>query len=176
MELCLIRHAIAVEPDPGAFADDGLRPLTHEGRERMERAASGLTRLFQPEGIISSPLVRARQTAEILQRAWSIPKLRYSEHLATGDHDALMKEAAAFGWQRAAVVGHEPHLSHLVSLLLSGGRTRVAFDFKRGAAAVVSFPDYETALAGSGTLLAFLPPGALRAMRRRNHAGDATSS
>lgn len=167
MQLCLVRHGDAVAAEDGGYANDGLRPLTPDGKAKMHRGAAGLARAFTPEGIISSPLVRARQTAEILQSAFSKTPLRFSEHLATGDHVALLAEAAGFGWERTILVGHEPHMSHLLSLLLSGGQSRIEVDFKRGAAAIVQLLSYDDALAGGGQLLAFLPPGALRAMRKR---------
>jgi len=166
MQLCLVRHGDAVAAD-GGYANDGLRPLTADGRARMHRGAAGLIRVFTPAGIVSSPLVRARQTAEILQGAWPKPALRFSEHLATGDHEALLAEVAGFGWERTVLVGHEPHLSHLFSLLLSGSPARVIPDFKRGAAAIVDLDDLPNAIAGGAQLLAFYPPAALRAMRKK---------
>lgn len=167
MQLCLVRHGDAVPAEEGSYANDGLRPLTPEGREKMRRGAAGLARVFTPEGIVSSPLVRARQTAEILQSAWRKTPQRFSEHLATGDHEALLAEVAAFGWKSTIVVGHEPHMSHLLSLLLSGSQTRAGSDFKRGAAAILELDTYTAATAGGARLLAFYPPSALRAMRKK---------
>jgi phosphohistidine phosphatase len=124
--------------------------------------------VFAPEGVVSSPLVRARQTAEILQMAWGKRPLRFSEHLATGDHEALMAEVAGYAWGRVALVGHEPHLSNLLSLLLSGSKSRVGSEFKKGGAAIIALPDGGEATAGEATLLAFLPPGVLRRMAKKS--------
>ena len=63
MELCLVRHAIAVDRGTPGYEDDSLRPLTSRGRDRMRVAAQGLRSFFTPEAILTSPLLRAKQTA-----------------------------------------------------------------------------------------------------------------
>ena len=59
MELCLVRHAIAVERGSKGYQDDRARPLTPEGRKRMAQAALGLKSLVQPEAVLTSPILRA---------------------------------------------------------------------------------------------------------------------
>lgn len=157
MELCLVRHGIAVERGSAGYTNDASRPLTDEGRERMGQVAAGLARLWTPELVVSSPLVRARETAEILQAAWGNPRMRFSEALATGDHDELFEDMADMDGERVAVVGHEPWISGLLSLVLSGDTSLVRSPFKKGGAALVRFAE-GAAGPGAGELAWFLPP------------------
>lgn len=159
MELCLVRHAIAGKPGP-AYPDDSLRPLTREGRERMQAGAKGLASLLVPEVILTSPLLRARQTADILASATGRPKVMPCEALATGDHDQLLKDAAGMGARRVAAVGHEPHLSALLSHCVAGDAALVDSIFKKGGAGLITFA--RAAEPGGATLVWFLPPAALR--------------
>src|SRR5262247_3681236 len=70
MNLYLMRHGIAVDSDQPGPEADGARPLTQKGLKRTRRAARGLRRLgVSFDGILTSPLVRARQTAEIVADA-----------------------------------------------------------------------------------------------------------
>lgn len=161
MELCLVRHGIAVERGSAGYTNDASRPLTEEGRERMGQVAAGLARLWMPELVVSSPLVRARETAEILQVAWGEPRMRFSEALATGDHDELFDDIRDMGGERVAVVGHEPWLSGLLSLVLSGDAAQVRSQFKKGGAALVLFAE-DTPGPGDGQLAWFLPPRVVR--------------
>jgi phosphohistidine phosphatase len=166
--LLVVRHAIAEDRDAAAARglDDGDRPLTDEGRRRMERGARALARLVPEIGpIASSPLLRAWQTAEILRDALAEPP----EVVAC---EALLPAAAPaelVGWlarivhRRAAVavVGHEPHLGLAVSWLLAGD-DRSFVRLKKGAACLVELP----ALPGPGSarLLWSLAPAQLRAL------------
>ena len=159
MQLLLVRHAIAAERGR-AWPDDGLRPLTPEGRDRMKDIAAGLAKLVEPGLILSSPLVRAMQTAQILADAWPRARLRDCEALAWGDTPALLGELASADMDVVAAVGHEPHCSRSLSYLLSGSHAAVRTTFKKGAAALVSFPG--AARAGDGTLEWLLQPRTLR--------------
>jgi phosphohistidine phosphatase len=138
VEICLVRHAIAVDRGTPAYADDGLRPLTPKGKERMAGAASGLHRLFAPDVVLTSPLVRARQTADILLAEYGLNKARVAEALATGDNVQLLDDLVDVDAERVAVVGHEPHLSATLSWLLTGDEDAVAVVFRKGAAAMVT--------------------------------------
>lgn len=163
MELCLVRHAIAVERGSPGYADDASRPLTDEGRERMKGVARGLARFWTPQLIVSSPLVRARQTGEIVRNAWGQPPLRYAESLANGDHSGLFADLREHGQHKVAVVGHEPWLSSLLSYALTGDANIVSSRFKKGGAALVEFPG-DVPDTGTARLLWFLPPAATRMM------------
>ena len=73
MELYFLRHGIAADEGPADSGDAG-RPLTEQGIKKMKEAARGLRRLgVRPEVLLSSPLVRARQTAGRARRAWRRP-------------------------------------------------------------------------------------------------------
>lgn len=141
MELCLVRHAIAVERGTPGFENDDLRPLTPEGAKRFTQAARGLATLVTPQVIFTSPLVRARQTADILMATCRLPNLHLSDALASGDHDALLRDVADVEAQSVMVVGHEPHISGLLSYLLTDSESRIGATFKKGAAALVSCVD-----------------------------------
>lgn len=163
MQLCLVRHGIAVDRDAAGVAEDAQRPLTAEGKERMEAGAAGLRRLFDASAIVSSPLVRARQTAEIVQQQQPGATLTFDDTLASGDHDALLAPLRQPASAGAILVGHEPHMSGLLSYLLTGDSYTLHVEFKKGAAAIVDIG--EALEPGTGTLVAFLPPKALRALR-----------
>lgn len=156
MKLCLVRHAIAAERG-AAYPDDDLRPLTPEGRLAMERAAAGLAVLVHPAALLSSPLVRAVQTAEIVGRAWGL-EIQQTHFLASDGYDALLERVAAAGVRIVALVGHEPWLGELASYLLTSDPNAVAFEVKKGAAILV---DGEPR-AGGARLEWAIPPGALR--------------
>jgi phosphohistidine phosphatase len=161
MELCLVRHAIAEERGPG-WPDDARRPLTDSGRHRMIEGAAGLAQLFTPDLVITSPFLRAMQTAEILVDHYGLKGLRISESLATGEHGALLRELERISATRVVLTGHEPHMSGLLSLLLAGDDGLVASLFRKGAAALVTFP--ASPRPGGGLLEWLLQPSALRAL------------
>ena len=162
MILYLVRHAIAVESGTPGYADED-RPLTEEGIERMQRAARGLARLIDPPDLIaSSPLLRAKQTAEILAVAlqsrdgvseWPalIPSAAASKVLPqikgqNGDSGAIL------------LVGHEPHISLLTALLM--GTAPHAFAYKKGGVCALECPAKITQ--GSAKMMWFLTPKQLR--------------
>lgn len=160
MELCLVRHAIAVERGMRGFEDDRLRPLTPDGAKRFRQAAMGLKGLVVPQVIMTSPLLRARQTAEILMNTHGLAKLHFSDALASGDHAALLRDIIDLEARSVMVVGHEPHMSGLLSHLLTGDEAAVAATFKKGAAALVACADEPAA--GECWLEWLLQPAVLR--------------
>ncbi len=83
MELYLLRHAIAEEPSSARYSDDSLRPLTQEGIEKMRQAATGAKKLeIEIDLILSSPFVRAKQTAEIFAESFAATKkINLTPHL-----------------------------------------------------------------------------------------------
>jgi phosphohistidine phosphatase len=157
----LVRHAIAEERGP-QWPDDGKRPLSTEGKLRMETQVAGLEKLgVEIEEVLTSPLVRTRQTAEILAKGLSSrPKLTELAALAPG-HSAKEVLSALKDYakrSRIALVGHEPGIGDLSAALI-GARNPVTF--KKGGVALVKVerlpPD-----AGSGALCWFLAPKILR--------------
>jgi phosphohistidine phosphatase len=162
-QLCLVRHGIAGEADPRRWPDDRLRPLTDEGVAKMREAARGLAEIYSAGSIVTSPLLRARQTAEILMEAFEIEDLHISDALASGDDSQLLADIAALPSAKVFAVGHEPHMSRSLSNLLTGDPDLVETGFKKGAAALISFP--ADLAPGRGYLEWYLQPAALRALR-----------
>lgn len=155
-----MRHGIAAERGAGVADDD--RELTERGRARMELGAAGLSRILHADVILTSPLVRAVQTAEILMDALGLRGITKTEALAWGDDERLFQELSALGDARVIAVGHEPHMSRTLSLALTGEHGQVRSVFKKGGAALVSFEG--TPEHGRGWLEWMLPPSALRGL------------
>ncbi|MCS6802576.1 MAG: phosphohistidine phosphatase SixA [Chloroflexota bacterium] len=167
LELYLVRHAIAEERDPLRWPDDRLRPLTAKGIRRFEAAARGLRRLVPSvEALLTSPLVRARQTAEILVAEADWPEPQVLEALApeTPPSETIAALAALYSLRRIAAVGHEPHLSELAAALLVGEGAAPFLAFRKGGVACIAFDD--GAHARGGTLRWLLTPKMLRLLAR----------
>ncbi len=168
MNLLIVRHAIAVERGDPAYPWDDDRPLTPEGIHKFRLAARGLKSLgLKPARILSSPLVRARQTAEILRDAVAPDlELDIEPHLEPGaDFESSARVLQALDEEDVAIVGHEPHVSGFTAYLLSGPKSNASLLFKKGAAAFITFPG--RIQAGSGMLEWLIQPGALRALADR---------
>jgi phosphohistidine phosphatase len=161
MKLYLVRHATAEEATD--TKPDGQRSLTEDGIEKFKQAARGFARTLDDESlklILTSPLVRARQTAEILAKALAKEGIKAPVRVHAsldfpGDLAKALDEARGAGGD-VALVGHEPYLSEWIGRLcfLSVG----AVEMKKGAIAVI-----EMAEAGTrGELLQLLPPRILR--------------
>ena len=142
MNLYLLRHAKAVDLGTGGVRHDRDRPLAPEGEKKMRIIAEGMRHLeLGFDVILSSPCVRAQQTAEIAaQGLRHHGPLRLTDSLAVeADLPALVAEINR--QHREAVnlllVGHEPSLGHLLSMLVTGGY-HLAVDFKKAALAKIS--------------------------------------
>ena len=125
MEIYILRHAIAEERDPDKYPDDSLRPLSARGKKRMRRIAEGMADAgLSFDVIYTSPFVRARQTADIVATVFSAQKkLHETKSLATnGDPEELINLVNARKGKVNSVllVGHEPSLSDLISVLVTG--------------------------------------------------------
>jgi len=164
IELYLIRHAIAAERGD-EWPDDDKRPLTEDGIARMRKAARGLARLEVSIDIVfTSPLVRARQTAEIVAAALdSRPALTTIDSLAPGAaYASLMADLEKHGRKpRLALVGHEPGMGELAARLIGSRR---AIEFKKGAVCRIDLDEIPPA--GPGQLRWFLSPRILRAVQK----------
>ena len=152
----LLRHADA--GDPMAWtADDALRPLSAKGRRQAERLARHLVAIgFQTDSLISSPKLRARETAEIVADALELT-VRVDERLGGGLSLAALEEILrdAGGPQRPVLVGHDPDFSDLAAEL--AGAAELAL--KKGALVRI---DVDGELSGgAGRARWLLPPDSL---------------
>ena len=148
-ELYLIRHGVAEERGD-AWPDDSKRPLTEEGMSRMRKAARGLSRLgILFDIVLTSPLVRARQTAEIVAGGLAPrPTLANIDALAPGGgFAALMTELEKHVRKpRIALVGHEPDIGELGARLTG---LRRSIEFKKGAICRIEIDDIRPAAPAS---------------------------
>lgn len=159
-ELYLIRHGLAEERGD-AWPDDAKRPLTDDGISRMRKAARGLARLgVSVDVVLSSPLVRARQTAEIVAGGLDPrPPLVNVDSLAPdGSYAAVIADLEKHARKtRIALVGHEPAIGELAARLIGSRRAIV---FKKGAVCRIDVDDLPPA--GPGELRWLLTPKILR--------------
>ncbi|MFP5379874.1 MAG: SixA phosphatase family protein [Vicinamibacteria bacterium] len=162
--LYLVRHAIAEERG-AAWPDDDVRPLSRDGIRKWRRGAAGFASLVPDlDLVLSSPLLRARQTADILQGALPTrPPVEQFDVLAP-DHPpttvirALRQRGAP---ARVALVGHEPSLSRLGATLL---RLDGALMLRKGSVLAVAV--MELGARGPGRLEWFASPRMLRRIGR----------
>src|SRR5215831_18400087 len=145
MKIYLIRHGIAYEPDTPGYEDDTQRPLTEKGRDKMKKIAAALNKLgVKPDFILSSPYIRAKQTAEIVAKAlkYKKDKLVYSNLLTPmGQSEPILAEITEkYMGDELAIVGHEPCLSSLASAL-SAGSPDLAINIKNGGVCCLSADD-----------------------------------
>jgi phosphohistidine phosphatase len=166
MDLYLMRHGIATPREEHPNMADAERALTEEGVRKTGQVAHGLAQLgITCEWIFTSPLVRARQTAEIAAQAIGLKERieEWSELGAGGSNEALLRrlQTVAQGKQFRSVllVGHEPQLSELTSLLLSG-KSNLSVDFRK--AAVCCLQAGPSLRWGQATLRWLLTPKQLR--------------
>ena len=164
MELLILRHAIAFPKDATRWPDDVGRPLTPEGVKRARRAAAGLRRIATRPGLVlTSPLVRARDTAAIFAHAAHWPKARECEALSPqgspeGVLEALRQQAGKCDC--VAVVGHQPHLGQLLALCLGGDARPEAIELRKSG--LVSLQFEGPPRSGQGVLRWSLTPRILR--------------
>ena len=163
-ELYLIRHGVAEERGD-AWPDDSKRPLTEDGTSRMRKAARGLSRLGVVFDIVlTSPLVRARQTAEIVAGGLAPrPSLVNLDSLAPdAGYAALITELEKHARKpRIALVGHEPDIGELAARLIGSRRS---IEFKKGAICRIDVDDIPPT--GPGQLRWFITPKILLALKK----------
>ncbi len=155
MKLLLVRHAEAVPRGTPGIPDDA-RPLTPSGERSFREAARGLARLVaHPNALLTSPLPRARRTAEICAEAWGRIEPRDVPAMAGGSVSEVLPVLRGFPAEATvALVGHEPHLSRLLGALIrSPDADRLTF--RKGGAALL---DIVGSVGEGGSLLWFLPP------------------
>jgi phosphohistidine phosphatase len=158
----LVRHAIAEARGP-EYPDDTKRPLTRKGKDRMRRAVAGF-RTLEPgiELVVSSPLVRAKQTATILLEGLAgSPRLEQIKALAP-DHSpqdvaTALRKLKVDG--AIALVGHEPDLGALAAWLIGSPRP---IPMKKGGIARIDVPKLPPDQ--NGTLVWLATPAILRSL------------
>ena len=148
VDLFIVRHGIAHDPDPSEWPDDDARPLTQSGIDRFEKAARGLGKISgKVDLLFTSSLVRAVQTAEILTDKADWPQAEELKQLRPETAPITLLEAlrdTAGDNSSVGIVGHEPQLSGLIEALC-GARVNL----KKGGVARV---DAVVLTGGGGTL------------------------
>jgi len=157
--LGFLRHGIAEKQDPSRYPNDELRPLTEKGEKAVRRMVKRLIQMeFVPRLILTSPLLRARQTAELAQAGFELnpSALKFLPVLRpdTDIHVALRHLAQLRLKGCVLLVGHEPCLGEFLSLLCSGV-IGSGFPMRKAGFATVACPSLTP---GSGSLQIFVPP------------------
>ena len=160
LELYLIRHGIAAERGE-EFPDDSKRPLTSEGIVRLRKEAKAIEGLgVSFDQILSSPLVRARQTADVFaEELKAKPPIANTDALTpAGSPGAVIQELGKHMRKaRIALVGHEPNMGELAAYLIGA---KVPLPFKKGAICRIDFSVFPPK--GKGELCWFVTPKMLR--------------
>ena len=155
MKVFFLRHGLAGERSEWK-GNDAARPLTNEGIEKIKGIAATLAALnLGLNAIVTSPLVRARQTAEIVAQKLEV-KLIEDARLAPGFNAEQLRAILLDhpGASAVMVVGHEPDFSDTISALIGGGRIVC----KKGGLALVELPDAQSR---KGELVWLVPPKVL---------------
>jgi len=136
VNLYLLRHGIAVDPGSPGYENDSERPLIPKGERRLRDAAAAMKKLeLSFDLILSSPFVRAKQTAEIVASELKLKKrVEFFDGLVPGGNPKALIHALNElkpALEDVLLVGHEPYLSQLISLLVSGD-ANAAIEMKKG--------------------------------------------
>jgi phosphohistidine phosphatase len=160
--LYLVRHGVAAEQG-SEFPNDDERPLTSDGIDRMRAEVLGLRALdVSLDRVLTSPLVRAAQTAEILAAGLgcAAPLVTVDALRPGGRYEALLAALARLGNDRSvALVGHMPSIGEMAARLIGAGEP---LPFKKGGVCCIETDALPPA--GAGELRWFVPPRALRAL------------
>jgi phosphohistidine phosphatase len=163
MRLYIVRHAIALPQDtPGVRDED--RVLTEEGAKKMRLAAAGLRSLgYIPDLLLSSPLIRAVQTAEILLQTFGAGlEMKISATLApSGNRQDLYREIARYERKLDSlmIVGHQPSLGEIAGEI-AWGSAAAWVDLKKGGACAIEIESVQGV--PRGNLISLLTPSILR--------------
>ena len=160
----VIRHAEAEEPAHALIEgrSDTHRELTKDGRRKMRAGARGLARVVEHiDHLVSSPLIRAVQTADVLAEEFAHAKRQQHTGLSPG-----FSQPALMGWiarhkGTLALVGHEPDLSQWIGYMVTG-EPRGLVLMKKGACCCLEMPD--SPLAGEAHIVWHMPLKQLRSL------------
>ncbi|MFN4258720.1 MAG: phosphohistidine phosphatase SixA [Gemmataceae bacterium] len=157
MDLYLIRHAEAVDLGEQGIEQDEDRPLTDVGLAQAQLVAKCLQNLnIQLDAVLTSPYLRARQTAETILQYWSepLPKLVECEDLAIGGkRRKIARVTTKQGGESVALVGHEPDISSLAAWLIGSAKAQIRF-----AKAGIAYIRCSLPAKGTGTLMWLVTP------------------
>jgi phosphohistidine phosphatase len=163
VRLYLVRHAIAFERDSDKWPDDAKRPLTHKGIARMREVVDGLLDLsVELDLVVTSPLVRAKQTADVILAGLADPPdLVVSESMSPNGSPAAVVEVLSHHTKlkNIALVGHEPALGELGAWLIGA---KNPLPFKKGGVACIEMPTLP--IVGPGQLIWLATPRMLRSL------------
>jgi phosphohistidine phosphatase len=140
MKIYLLRHAIAVDHETRGVTEE-QRPLTQEGASKMRAAAEGMKESgVEFDALLTSPLVRARQTADIVASVYGVRNLvkeipALKPGISIPRLWAALKPYARCG--HLLLVGHEPDLSEFASVLLTGRTRGMRMEFKKGGLCLI---------------------------------------
>jgi len=162
MEIYILRHGIAVDRGTPGYKKDSDRPLTSEGEEKVHQIAKAMLAMeLKFDLILSSPYVRAKQTAEIVAAEFD-EDVTFTDFLVpNGNPLELIRELNDEKPQRVLLVGHEPDLSGLISVLVTG-ESDAAIELKKGGLCKLSVD--RLAFGQCATLNWLLTPKQLRAL------------
>ena len=163
MELIFVRHAIAEEREEflKKKLEDHLRPVTVKGRKKMEKVAMMLSdKIGKVDIIVTSPYVRARETAEILSSFFFNPQIiDAAELVPQSPPQSFVKWLRTYkgDFDRMMIVGHEPHLGMLATFLLTG-EAKNLIEFKKSSMACFELTHQQDLAPGQVTLKWLIQP------------------
>ncbi len=162
MQLLVVRHGIAEAVGPDG--SDASRRLTEEGVEKTRSAARGMAFIGpRPMRILTSPRVRAVQTAEILGQVFDLPP-QPLKSLADASPVNILSDLARYRKDVVCIVGHEPVLSRLVELACGASVPGGFIEMKKAGCACLDLVYSEQGPAQPGQLLWLATPRMLRRM------------
>ena len=166
MFLTFVRHAEAGKRDAEKWPDDDLRPITPEGRKKQTQCARAMRRLgIEADHLFTSPLLRAVQTAEVLQEVYGIREATQTDALG---HEcsvaSVLRLVQTLGADASVMlVGHEPSFSRVAAALI-GRSADAGLELRKSGVIGIDFEG--VAESGMGTLHFLLKPGFLRKLRK----------
>jgi len=173
IEIYLLRHGIAADLGEGGVFHDADRPLTGAGLIRMKAIAASMRKMdLKFNLILTSPYLRARQTAETVATALQLQnRMKVCDALAParafagggGANAEIFIQMGAYQFERVLLVGHQPDLSELASFLLTGNRN-LNIEFRKGGICGIQIASLPPR--GPGLLRMLLAPRHMRCMAK----------